>query len=569
MSNYLDMKKKLYRVTNRIAVFILVVTVLIPLTLYAQSPGNPVSISPGNQQRPVVAADGSGGTIIAWQDRRNGKSEIFVQRMSADGNPMWQSNGLPVCVQDSNFLPAIISDGTGGVIISWSSYRGSSTADIYIQKVSSSGAMLWTTNGVSVCTVVFEQNNISMISDGLGGAILTWQDYRSNNGSADVYAQRVNLLGTILWGSNGTAICNEASSQIGPKMVSDGSAGAFITWADNRAGDYDIYTQRIAAGGAVQWTTNGVATCTMGTDQLQPDVCRDGADGIIITWSDFRSTTDFNIYAQRVGPSGAIVWVVDGVVINNNVAYAQVDPKIVSDELSGAIITWTDYRTGITSDIYAQRISPLGAVQWTATGVIICTAVGDQTVSQLTIDGNNGAYITWEDHRNAGNSDIYAQRIASNSALNWSADGFEICTMANNQGNPAILSNGSLGAIVVWEDFRSGSSFDIYEVGFNTTGIIAVENEVSQIPYEYNLFQNYPNPFNPSTTISFQIPETGNVKISIFDILGRLTDIPLNEVKKAGNYNVVWNALNLPSGVYIYKIEAGSFTDVRKMILIK
>ncbi|MBE2217826.1 MAG: T9SS type A sorting domain-containing protein [Ignavibacteria bacterium] len=563
------MKKKLYRVTNRIAVFILVVTVLIPLTLYAQSPGNPVSISPGNQQRPVVAADGSGGTIIAWQDRRNGKSEIFVQRMSADGNPMWQSNGLPVCVQDSNFLPAIISDGTGGVIISWSSYRGSSTADIYIQKVSSSGAMLWTTNGVSVCTVVFEQNNISMISDGLGGAILTWQDYRSNNGSADVYAQRVNLLGTILWGSNGTAICNEASSQIGPKMVSDGSAGAFITWADNRAGDYDIYTQRIAAGGAVQWTTNGVATCTMGTDQLQPDVCRDGADGIIITWSDFRSTTDFNIYAQRVGPSGAIVWVVDGVVINNNVAYAQVDPKIVSDELSGAIITWTDYRTGITSDIYAQRISPLGAVQWTATGVIICTAVGDQTVSQLTIDGNNGAYITWEDHRNAGNSDIYAQRIASNSALNWSADGFEICTMANNQGNPAILSNGSLGAIVVWEDFRSGSSFDIYEVGFNTTGIIAVENEVSQIPYEYNLFQNYPNPFNPSTTISFQIPETGNVKISIFDILGRLTDIPLNEVKKAGNYNVVWNALNLPSGVYIYKIEAGSFTDVRKMILIK
>ena len=563
------MKNKLYRISKRISVFIVVVTVMIPLALYAQSPGNPVSISPGNQQRPVVAADGSGGTIIAWQDRRNGKSEIFVQRMSADGNPMWQSNGLPVCVQDSNFLPAIISDGTGGVIISWSSYRGSSTADIYIQKVSSSGAMLWTTNGVSVCTVVFEQNNISMISDGLGGAILTWQDYRSNNGFADVYSQRVNTLGAVLWGSNGIAVCNEASSQISPKMVSDGSAGAFVTWSDNRAGDYDIYTQRIASGGAVQWTTNGVATCTMGTDQLQPDVCRDGADGIIVTWTDFRSSTDFDIYAQRVGPSGAIVWVVDGVVINNNVAYAQLDPKIVSDDLNGAIITWSDFRTGITSDIYAQRISPQGAVQWTATGVIICTAVGNQIVSQITVDGSNGAYITWEDHRNAGNSDIYAQRIASNSALNWSAEGFEICTMPNNQGNPAILSNGSLGAIVVWEDFRSGSSFDIYEVGFNTTGIIGIENEGSSIPETYNLFQNYPNPFNPSTSINYSIPTASNVKITIYDALGKSVNVLVNQNQLSGNYNIMWDASNLPSGVYIYKIEAGSFTDSKKMILIK
>ena len=267
----------------------------------------------------------------------------------------------------------------------------------------------------------------------------------------------------------------------------------------------------------------------MSTDQLTPDICSDGADGVIITWTDYRSSTDYDIYAQRVGPSGAIVWVVDGVVMNNNVAYDQIDPKIVSDGLGGAIASWTDYRTGITADIYAQRVNSTGAVQWTATGVIICTASGDQIFSQLTSDGNNGAYITWEDHRNAGNSDIYAQRIASNAALNWAATGYAICTVNNDQLRPAILSNGNLGAIVVWQDYRSGNNFDIYEVGFNTSGTIGIDPLVNTIPAEYSLSQNYPNPFNPSTVINYQLPFAGNVKLSVFDMLGKKVSSLVNE----------------------------------------
>ncbi len=126
-----------------------------------------------------------------------------------------------------------------------SHYAVAITADIYAQRVNSSGAVQWTTNGVPVCVVVFEQDTISMISDGLGGAILTWQDYRSNNGFADIYAQRINSSGAMLWTANGVNICNQAAAQRGPKLVSDGSGGAFITWFDNRAGNYDIYTQRI------------------------------------------------------------------------------------------------------------------------------------------------------------------------------------------------------------------------------------------------------------------------------------------------------------------------------------
>ncbi len=553
----------------RVLCVFLIVALIIPITTFSQSPGNPVSIAVNHQVNPTATTDGSGGIIITWQDKRNGKYEIFAQRMNADGNALWTIDGIAICTQDSNYTPMIVSDGSGGVIIAWQSYRGSATADIYAQRVNSSGTVLWAYNGVPVCVVVFEQDTIAMISDGLGGAILTWQDYRSNNGFADIYAQRINTFGTMIWTANGVNICNQAAAQRGPKLVSDGIGGAFITWFDNRAGNYDIYTQRVGLAGAVQWTTNGVATCTMATDQLKPDICSDGASGVIITWYDYRSTTDYNIYAQRQGPLGAIVWAVDGVVMNNNVAYAQIDPKIVSDGMGGAILSWTDYRTGTTADIYTQRVNSTGAVQWTATGVIICTSAGDQIKSQLVSDGINGAYITWQDHRNAGNSDIYAQRIASNAAINWSATGYAICTIGNDQLSPMIVSNGNLGAIVVWQDYRSGNNFDIYEVGFNTSGFVAIENSGTTIPDEFSLSQNYPNPFNPATVINYQLPVTSNVKLSVFDVLGKTVSVLINESQNAGNHSITWNAGSFPSGVYFYKLEAGSFISNKKMILIK
>ena len=549
--------------------FVLVLALVLPFKLFSQWQGNPVTQAQTEQISPMITTDGSGGTIVTWQNFSGGRYEIFAQRMNASGVAMWLTNGVIISKQDSNYNPVIVSDDSGGAIIVWQSYNGSPTADIYAQRINSMGFVQWSEYGVPVSTVVFEQDSISIIKDGLGGAILAWQDYRSNNGFADIYAQRINSQGDMLWTANGVNICNQAAAQRGPKIITDGSGGAFVTWYDNRAGDFDIYTQRIGNAGAVEWTTNGVATCTMASDQLKPDICTDGAGGIIVTWYDFRSTTDYNIYAQRQGPSGAIVWVVDGVVMNNNVAYAQTDPKIVTDNLGGAIISWTDYRTGITADIYAQRVNSTGAVQWTATGVIICTSANDQIKSQLVSDGNNGAYITWEDHRNVGNSDIYAQRIASNAAINWAATGYLICAAANNQTVPVIVSNGNLGAIVVWQDFRNGVNSDIYETGFNTSGLVSNNNEVSIIPDEFKLSQNYPNPFNPSTSINYSIPTASNVKITIYDALGKNVNELVNKSQVSGNYSVVWNAANMPSGVYIYKIEAGSFSETKKMILIK
>jgi len=104
----------------------------------------------------------------------------------------------------------------------------------------------------------------------------------------------------------------------------------------------------------------------------------------------------------------------------------------------------------------------------------------------------------------------------------------------------------------------------------NNGGIItAVSPAVSNTPSEYLLKQNYPNPFNPSTTISFSIPKTSFVTIKVYDVLGREVTTLVNEEKSPGNYSVNFNASNLPSGVYLYRIQAGFYSVVKKMELLK
>jgi len=97
-----------------------------------------------------------------------------------------------------------------------------------------------------------------------------------------------------------------------------------------------------------------------------------------------------------------------------------------------------------------------------------------------------------------------------------------------------------------------------------------VKNDLN-IPSEYALYQNYPNPFNPTTTIKYSIPQNSMVKLAVYDILGREISVLVNELQKAGNYSTILNAseFNLPSGVYFYRINAGSFSQTKRLVLLK
>ena len=112
-----------------------------------------------------------------------------------------------------------------------------------------------------------------------------------------------------------------------------------------------------------------------------------------------------------------------------------------------------------------------------------------------------------------------------------------------------------------------------YQSNFDDN-ILPVEEEKNLIVDEFKLFQNYPNPFNPATTIRFAIPnvETGHapsVQLKVYDVLGNEIDVLVNEEKPAGSYEVEFDASSLSSGVYFYRLKAGDYVEIRKMVYLK
>ena len=103
-----------------------------------------------------------------------------------------------------------------------------------------------------------------------------------------------------------------------------------------------------------------------------------------------------------------------------------------------------------------------------------------------------------------------------------------------------------------------------------TGGITNVKNEsTNDNPSVLALYQNYPNPFNPTTTISYQIPELSSVSLKVYDVLGKEITTLVNEEKPIGRYEITFNVAELPSGIYFYQLRAGSFVEIKKMILLK
>ncbi|MEO8514229.1 MAG: T9SS type A sorting domain-containing protein [Ignavibacteria bacterium] len=104
---------------------------------------------------------------------------------------------------------------------------------------------------------------------------------------------------------------------------------------------------------------------------------------------------------------------------------------------------------------------------------------------------------------------------------------------------------------------------------YNCFNLIGIEPINNSIPEKFALLQNYPNPFNPETKINFSVPEKSFVEIKVYDALGRETAVLLNEEVNAGNYDVNFNASSYPSGIYFYRLSTGSFTETKKMVLVK
>lgn len=365
--------------------------------------------------------------MVAWHDdRTSANSDVYVQRMNSDGTTTWTANGVLISnASGYQLYPKMTLDAAGGAIVVWQDSR-SGGYDIYAQRIDPSGMVQWTANGVVVCNASGTQGDPEIMQDGSGGALIVWEDYRPGS-SSDVYMQRINSNGVAQWNGNGNAICTATNYQNDPKFVSDGSGGAIIAWFDyrNDAGsftNYDIYAQRVNSSGAIEWASypTGLPVCTAAGRQQFPQLVTDGLGGAIITWQDARNGNN-DVYVARVTNAGVTPWATNGVAVAN-ASGGQENPVLVADGSNGAIVAWADLRTG-DHDLYASRIFAGGSLPLVLqlfTGNTIGTAnelqwmieavsSSYQVVLQVSVDGIN--YIDLFQHALSANTMVRRQYI--------------------------------------------------------------------------------------------------------------------------------------------------------------
>ena len=131
-------------------------------------------------------------------------------------------------------------------------------------------------------------------------------------------------------------------------------------------------------------------------------------------------------------------------------------------------------------------------------------------------------------------------------------------------GNRAVYSLALNNAYIF-----AGTEDGIWRLSYPVPGTITGVESSQGVPAGFALEQNYPNPFNPTTAISYQLPVASNVKLIVYDVLGRPVATLVNERQAAGPHSVKFDAGGLPSGVYFYRLQAGSFVRTKKMILLQ
>ncbi|MCD4750462.1 MAG: hypothetical protein K8R59_13915 [Thermoanaerobaculales bacterium] len=439
----------------------------------------PICTDPAPQATYPVAitTDGAGGAIVVWDDSRGSSTDIYAQWVDLEGVVRWTLDGVVVCDEGSSQSHAVaVSDGAGGAIVVWRDRRAGDNYDIYAQRIDSAGALGWpvgapSSDGIAICDLTGDQELPIAVSDGAGGAIITWEDERDPGWV--IFAQRVNSDGELQWPTGapstaGAEVCTASGIQWDISMVGDGAGGALLAWEDGRNNaetNFDIYAQRIDPDGASLWAVGGIAASRADLGETDPVIAGDGAGGAIVAWVDRRDlgTTKFDIRARLINSVGGPDWPANEVVVCNH-EYDQDMPEIVSDGEAGAIIAWRDIRgqTSTLYDVYAQRVDAAAAALWIPNGVAVVAAEDQQQSHKMLSDGAHGAIITWSDQRN-DSADVYAQLVTAAGEVG-APDGVAVSNAVSIQSISALTSDGLGGAIIAWRDWRTSatSSTDVY-----------------------------------------------------------------------------------------------------------
>lgn len=564
--------------------------------------GKVVSTRSGVKENPVVFLEPSGNSIVLWKGYDKKKnSDLYLQKLTKNGLRLWTNDGIQlteskiekvdyslrvdsrgyshtsyitknsaalnkfsvryyrltpggkilsdslkgVLYNSNNMISEteIIPDNKGGSYIFWLENQNQKTM-LLAQFVDSTGSKKW---GSKPLIISKKGNNVLNYSVGkLGKAVYTAITYQGTH--KIIYQNLVSDQGKLLWGSDGKLLTYQKGNQINPQFAFVDSS-VVVSWTNEFEKIKDVFVQRFDVNGNSMWGNNGKRIINIKGNQFGQRIVYDQNNGVVLAWIDKRENNpDANLYIQKIDLSGNFVWDSSGVMISSSKNMEKSYLNLIPDGEGGAVAVFKGSLDN-RNDIYGQKIFSTGTYASQILG--FTTQVLGDSVKIFWYAANENEGTTYS---------IYRTGIENPQESDWKLAG---SLMKNKKNNTNYYE---------FYDYPDINGSIYYRIVQNNDKVKPQYSGIEKVDYFRDvesivLGQNYPNPFSDSTTISFYLPEEEEVSLEFFnsniETVKKIEDVEY----PAGKNEIVFNAENLPPGIYFYRLKRGKFVDVKKMII--
>ena len=576
--------------------------------------------------------------FFAWRETKSSEFGLSFQAYNmGNGSTLMDEYSVPIVMGISNQTtsPKIIKSGESAYV-SWIDGRNFTFGDMpYIQRVDlETGEPQWEHQGKKLAPTYFEDNEpshirmygaVQIVEDQSGGAINVWT-------KRHIVSQRINEDGSLEWGNSGIAMFGEGefdfeSSARNQKLFSDDEGGAVLVVEIRKHVDEgrQIRMQRINSNGQVLLGEQGVRVMASAGDRhsLSMKAIRLSDGDFLITWQ-----RDMRLQAIKIDRDGTPIWDspvtlkefgeryadysvaeiqnsivvtyrdVDGDSQQTYMVYLNQDGEKVHDQYDLALDNfddsrqlksfysdsntgWMTYLTG--TELYLTKVEIAGdgpQVDEERTQ-LISDCENERVYSNIVEDGNGGVFVFWTE----GYTDMNIRYKHFNGNVEpvceeYVDDGVVLVDSRYNQSQMCMVPDGEGGVLTAWNDWRASTGHqegdDVYIMRVDDGYSLSVTDRPSNesMPGLWSLASAYPNPFNSTTKISFTNPVRAELKVTIFDALGREVTSLANGVHSAGNHTLNWNSNDsfgrpVVSGMYFYEIQGEGVQMTNKVFLVR
>ncbi|QQS36392.1 MAG: T9SS type A sorting domain-containing protein [Ignavibacteriales bacterium] len=396
-------------------------------------------------------SDGGSGFFILWEDSKiAGTPEIRFLHIDNGGNPGFRADGKSVTISSIKKSEPVGSTGSGNtMVVAWKDYSANSIGQIFVQRVDIKGYLLWGENGLQVSGVNSIASDYAVQCNNEGTSFISYVSKASETGSeSSIMIQKISADGRLLLPGDGIKVHNSRNRKSFTSIVADDSGGAFIFWTENINNKTLIHSQHIDASNKLTFIKKPLLVTGQNSNVLKYSVYKADGNNVYLLWQLHKG--DANIKHQLLNISGKLLWKENSLQVS--VSGTNPQAFISGEEI---FLSWTD-ESNNSKDIFVQKYNFKGEGLWKKPGINVNNLQGDQFGQRITGDENGDIITTWIDRRiDSLYGNVYVQKINNDGGFVWDENGIAAGTYTNSlKSYLSILPDRIGGAIIVFKDKR-------------------------------------------------------------------------------------------------------------------